>query len=292
METGLPVASPAAIDTPYDVPARFVSALLAAGAAGLLSAALLLLARLQLFAPPLPAGRLPLVLGLLVLGAASAQLLPRPHHLLALNLVSVICAVALSLLAGPVPAASATVAPNGPEASPSVPGRIVTEPAVTGIRWRGCPPSMPAASQCGRVTVPRDWGNPGTGTFKVAVARLRATGSDRQRKGILVFNPGGPGGSGLGALATIGSTAPFVGLLGTVWGIIKAFQKMAIEGGGGLGTVSGAIAEALINTAFGLLVAIPAVMFFNNLTNRVEEMQVDITDSTTELVDFFMKEGR
>jgi biopolymer transport protein ExbB len=97
---------------------------------------------------------------------------------------------------------------------------------------------------------------------------------------------------GLGALATIGSTAPFVGLLGTVWGIIKAFQKMAIEGGGGLGTVSGAIAEALINTAFGLLVAIPAVMFFNNLTNRVEEMQVDITDSATELVDFFLKEGR
>jgi biopolymer transport protein ExbB/TolQ len=97
---------------------------------------------------------------------------------------------------------------------------------------------------------------------------------------------------GLGALATIGSTAPFVGLLGTVWGIIKAFQKMAIEGGGGLGTVSGAIAEALINTAFGLLVAIPAVMFFNNLTNRVEEMQVDVTDSATELVDFFMKEGR
>lgn len=97
---------------------------------------------------------------------------------------------------------------------------------------------------------------------------------------------------GLGALATIGSTAPFVGLLGTVWGIIKAFQKMAIEGGGGLGTVSGAIAEALINTAFGLLVAIPAVMFFNNLTNRVEEMQVDITDAATQVVDFFMKEGR
>jgi biopolymer transport protein ExbB len=97
---------------------------------------------------------------------------------------------------------------------------------------------------------------------------------------------------GLGALATIGSTAPFVGLLGTVWGIIKAFQKMAIEGGGGLGTVSGAIAEALINTAFGLLVAIPAVMMFNALTNRVEDMQVDITDSSTELVDFFMKEGR
>jgi biopolymer transport protein ExbB/TolQ len=97
---------------------------------------------------------------------------------------------------------------------------------------------------------------------------------------------------GLGSLATIGSTAPFVGLLGTVWGIIKAFQKMALEGGGGLGTVSGAIAEALINTAFGLLVAIPAVMFFNYLTNKVEDMQVDITDSATELVDFFLKEGR
>jgi biopolymer transport protein ExbB/TolQ len=97
---------------------------------------------------------------------------------------------------------------------------------------------------------------------------------------------------GLGSLATIGSTAPFVGLLGTVWGIIKAFQNMAATGSGGLGTVSGAIAEALINTAFGLLVAIPAVMMFNYLTNRVEDMQVDITDSATELVDFFMKEGR
>jgi len=97
---------------------------------------------------------------------------------------------------------------------------------------------------------------------------------------------------GLGSLATIGSTAPFVGLLGTVWGIIKAFQNMAATGSGGLGTVSGAIAEALINTAFGLLVAIPAVMMFNYLTNRVEDMQVDITDSATELIDFFMKEGR
>jgi len=97
---------------------------------------------------------------------------------------------------------------------------------------------------------------------------------------------------GLGSLATIGSTAPFVGLRGTVWGIIKDFQNMAATGSGGLGTVSGAIAEALVNTAFGLLVAIPAVMMFNYLTNRVEDMQVDITDSATELVDFFMKEGR
>jgi biopolymer transport protein ExbB/TolQ len=97
---------------------------------------------------------------------------------------------------------------------------------------------------------------------------------------------------GLGALATIGSTAPFVGLLGTVAGIITAFQAMAATGSGGLGSVSEGIAEALVTTAFGLLVAIPAVMMFNYLTNQVEDMQVDITDSATELVDFFMKEGR
>jgi len=96
---------------------------------------------------------------------------------------------------------------------------------------------------------------------------------------------------GLGALATVGSTAPFVGLLGTVAGIITAFQAMAITGSGGLGSVSAGIAEALVTTAFGLLVAIPAVMMFNYLTNRVEEMQVDINDSANELIDYFMKEG-
>jgi biopolymer transport protein ExbB/TolQ len=97
---------------------------------------------------------------------------------------------------------------------------------------------------------------------------------------------------GLGALATIGSTAPFVGLLGTVAGIITAFQAMAATGSGGLGSVSAGIAEALVTTAFGLLVAIPAVMMFNYLTRRVEDMQVDISDSASELVDFFIKEGR
>ena len=97
---------------------------------------------------------------------------------------------------------------------------------------------------------------------------------------------------GLGALATVGSTAPFVGLLGTVAGIITAFQAMAATGSGGLGSVSAGIAEALVTTAFGLLVAIPAVMMFNYFTNRVEDMQVDLTDSANELLDFFMKEGR
>ena len=97
---------------------------------------------------------------------------------------------------------------------------------------------------------------------------------------------------GLGSLATIGSTAPFVGLLGTVAGIITAFQAMAATGSGGLGSVSAGIAEALVTTAFGLLVAIPAVMFFNYFTNKVEDIQVDVNDATTELVDFFIKEGR
>ncbi len=96
---------------------------------------------------------------------------------------------------------------------------------------------------------------------------------------------------GLGALATVGSTAPFVGLLGTVAGIITAFQAMAATGSGGLGSVSAGIAEALVTTAFGLLVAIPAVMMFNYLTNRVEDMQVDIADSASELVDYLIKEG-
>jgi biopolymer transport protein ExbB len=94
---------------------------------------------------------------------------------------------------------------------------------------------------------------------------------------------------GLASLATIGSTAPFVGLLGTVAGIITAFETMAATGSGGLGSVSAGIAEALVTTAFGLLVAIPAVMMFNYLTTRVDEMQVDITDAASELVDFLLK---
>jgi len=97
---------------------------------------------------------------------------------------------------------------------------------------------------------------------------------------------------GLSGLATVASAAPFVGLLGTVLGIITAFQLMAASGSGGLASVSSGISEALITTAFGLLVAIPALMMFNYLTNRVEEMTVDIADASSELVDFFLKEGR
>src|SRR2546428_487455 len=97
---------------------------------------------------------------------------------------------------------------------------------------------------------------------------------------------------GLSGLGTVASSAPFVGLLGTVLGIITAFQLMATSGSGGLASVSAGISEALITTAFGLLVAIPALMMYNYLTNRVEEMSVDIADASNELVDFFLKEGR
>ncbi len=90
---------------------------------------------------------------------------------------------------------------------------------------------------------------------------------------------------GLGVLATVGSIAPFVGLLGTVMGIVNSFQQMAVSGSGGLGTVSGGISEALITTAFGLLVAIPAVAAFNFLQGWVDARTVDISESSNEFLD-------
>ncbi len=91
------------------------------------------------------------------------------------------------------------------------------------------------------------------------------------------------------ALATIGSTAPFVGLLGTAVGVINAFQGIAATGSGGIGAVSAGIAEALVETALGLLVAIPAVWFYNYLTGRVEYFNVEMDNSSSELVDYFIK---
>ena len=94
---------------------------------------------------------------------------------------------------------------------------------------------------------------------------------------------------GLGGLATIGATAPFIGLFGTVVGIINAFRGMAITGSGGLGAVSAGIAEALVTTAVGLFVAIPAVWLYNYVLNQVERFQVEMANSSSELVDFFIK---
>ena len=94
---------------------------------------------------------------------------------------------------------------------------------------------------------------------------------------------------GVSSLATIGTTAPFIGLFGTVYGIIHAFQSMATSGSGGLASVSAGIAEALITTAFGLFVAIPAVWIFNIFTGRVDYFVLEMNNSSSEMVDFFIK---
>jgi biopolymer transport protein ExbB/TolQ len=95
---------------------------------------------------------------------------------------------------------------------------------------------------------------------------------------------------GIGSLATIATLTPFIGLFGTVVGIIKAFTGMALTGSGGIGAVSAGIAEALVSTAFGLGVAIPAAWMFNYFTNQLERLQVEMSNSASELIDFFMKQ--
>jgi len=94
---------------------------------------------------------------------------------------------------------------------------------------------------------------------------------------------------GVAALATIGSTAPFVGLLGTVVGVITAFQGIGASGSAGLGAVSEGISEALVETALGLVVAIPDVWIYNYLTARIEYFNVEMDNSSSELVDYFIK---
>ncbi len=113
-------------------------------------------------------------------------------------------------------------------------------------------------------------------TVRRAIQRATALTSNDLKKGIP-------------ALATIGATAPFVGLLGTVVGIITAFTGIAATGSGGLGAVSAGIAEALIETALGLVVAIPAVWIYNYFTTRLEYFNVEMDNSSSELVDYFIK---
>ena len=94
---------------------------------------------------------------------------------------------------------------------------------------------------------------------------------------------------GVASLATIGATAPFVGLLGTVVGIINAFHGIATAGSSGLAAVSAGISEALVETALGLVVAIPAVWFYNYLSGRIEYFNVEMDNSSSELLDYFIK---
>ncbi|MGB6484362.1 MAG: MotA/TolQ/ExbB proton channel family protein [Candidatus Acidiferrales bacterium] len=93
---------------------------------------------------------------------------------------------------------------------------------------------------------------------------------------------------GLSGLATIGATAPFVGLFGTVMGIIGAFKGIAAQHASGLSAVAGGIAEALVTTALGLLVAVPAVWTYNYFTNKVEAFDVEMDNSSMELVNYFI----
>jgi biopolymer transport protein ExbB len=94
---------------------------------------------------------------------------------------------------------------------------------------------------------------------------------------------------GLNGLATIGTTGPFVGLFGTVFGIITAFQGMGVSGSGGIGAVAGGIAEALVTTGFGIIVAVVAVWFFNVLLNRVDVFTGEMANASSELIDHFIK---
>jgi biopolymer transport protein ExbB len=95
---------------------------------------------------------------------------------------------------------------------------------------------------------------------------------------------------GSGVLGTVGATAPFVGLLGTTMGIVNAFQSMSAGGAqGGLAGIGSGIAEALITTAFGLLVAIPAVWAYNYFTTKVENLVVEMTYTSKELIDYLIK---
>jgi biopolymer transport protein ExbB len=96
---------------------------------------------------------------------------------------------------------------------------------------------------------------------------------------------------GLAGLASVGSTAPFVGLFGTVFGIIKSFQGMARNESGGIGAVSAGIAEALVTTAVGIGVAIVAVLLYNYFTSKIESLQVDVDEISLEMIDMLGKQN-
>src|SRR5437870_12265697 len=97
---------------------------------------------------------------------------------------------------------------------------------------------------------------------------------------------------GISSLATIGSTSPFVGLFGTVVGIINAFKGISTQKSTGLGAVAGGISEALVTTAVGLFVAIPAVWMFNYFTGKIEAFDVEMGNSSSELIDYFLKRSQ
>lgn len=95
---------------------------------------------------------------------------------------------------------------------------------------------------------------------------------------------------GLSLVATIATSSPFIGLFGTIAGIINAFRGMALTGSGGIGAVAGGISEALITTAFGIGVAIIALWCYNILNSKVEVYQAEMANTKSEIIDFFIKQ--
>jgi biopolymer transport protein ExbB/TolQ len=96
---------------------------------------------------------------------------------------------------------------------------------------------------------------------------------------------------GLPILATIATSAPFIGLFGTIFGIINAFRGMQLTGSGGIGAVAGGIAEALVTTAVGIGVAVLALWVFNTLNSRIEIYDAEMENTSSQVVDFFIKSG-
>src|SRR5215216_133225 len=94
---------------------------------------------------------------------------------------------------------------------------------------------------------------------------------------------------GLAVLATVGATAPFVGLLGTTMGIVNSFVGMSESSSGGLSAISAGVAEALITTAFGLIVAIPAVWAFNYFQVKIDNLTAEMTYTSKEMIDYMIK---
>ena len=126
--------------------------------------------------------------------------------------------------------------------------------------------------------VRRSGGNP-SGSLELVTSALR----DYMSETLIQLK------AGLGFLATIGSTAPFIGLFGTVVGIINAFRNIAATGSGGMSVVSGGIAEALVSTALGIFVAIPAVVAFNSFTGKIETFHVEMNRASSQLVNCLFK---
>jgi biopolymer transport protein ExbB/TolQ len=94
---------------------------------------------------------------------------------------------------------------------------------------------------------------------------------------------------GLSMLATIATSAPFIGLFGTISGIINAFRGMALTGSGGIGAVASGIAEALVTTAFGIGVAIIALWCYNYLNSKIEVYAAEMANTTSQVIDFFVR---